>query len=333
MADRQQTGEERGRRDMDGYQRYSQGYDPEADRGRGMQGSREGEWGREDPNRRYDQESGYRGGTQSREYDRPRESGGGDWRDREEMGQRRYSEEDSFGNRGRSQRYGQGYGGGSSGQLGEPGWRSSGEQRYGGGEGWEQDRRASYGRGEDWRYGMGFGSMGGRENYGQERQWRGEGYKGGQSGQYRGQERYGQSMDYGDSGQGYAQSYGPRYGLDPQSGMSPSGRMDDSGKGYGPYAGKGPKDYKRADDAIRNDACETLTQHDRIDATEINVSVLDGQVTLSGSVDDRKQRRMAEDAVMDLSGVKDVSNQLRIGGKPAYQAEKEERERQESMQH
>jgi hypothetical protein len=42
------------------------------------------------------------------------------------------------------------------------------------------------------------------------------------------------------------------------------------------------------------------------------VQVRNGEVTLTGMVDDRRQKRMAEDTVESVPGVKDVQNQLRV---------------------
>lgn len=79
----------------------------------------------------------------------------------------------------------------------------------------------------------------------------------------------------------------------------------------GPHAGKGPKGYKRADERIHEEVCETLTRHGGIDAKEIEVEVEGGEVTLKGMVEDRNQKRMAEDSAEAVSGVMDVHNQLR----------------------
>ncbi|HVJ17205.1 MAG TPA: BON domain-containing protein, partial [Polyangiaceae bacterium] len=42
------------------------------------------------------------------------------------------------------------------------------------------------------------------------------------------------------------------------------------------------------------------------------VTVENGEVTLSGTVSDRRQKRIAEDAAGAVMGVKDVANRLRI---------------------
>jgi hypothetical protein len=82
----------------------------------------------------------------------------------------------------------------------------------------------------------------------------------------------------------------------------------------GGHRGKGPLSYQRADDRIRDAVCEVLTDDDRVDATNIEVTVKSGEVTLSGTVEDRYQKRCAEDVVESVSGVKDIQNQIRVAG-------------------
>ncbi len=78
------------------------------------------------------------------------------------------------------------------------------------------------------------------------------------------------------------------------------------------FVGKGPKGYKRSDDRIREDVCEQLTRHPGVDASDIEITVRDGDVTLAGTVPERQMKRIAEDVVEDISGVTDVSNHLRV---------------------
>jgi osmotically-inducible protein OsmY len=82
----------------------------------------------------------------------------------------------------------------------------------------------------------------------------------------------------------------------------------------GQFAGRGPKGYQRSDDRIREDVSDQLTEHAHIDASEIEVDVSGGVVTLTGSVDDRWAKRLAEDIAEGVPGVRDVMNQLRVGG-------------------
>jgi osmotically-inducible protein OsmY len=77
------------------------------------------------------------------------------------------------------------------------------------------------------------------------------------------------------------------------------------------FAGKGPKGYTRSDDRIREDVCDRLEASHDIDASDIEVSVSGGEVTLSGAVTERRLKRLAEDIVDDVPGVREVHNQLR----------------------
>ena len=78
------------------------------------------------------------------------------------------------------------------------------------------------------------------------------------------------------------------------------------------YTGRGPRDYRRSDERIHEDVCDRLTEGSHVDAFEIEVRVRDGEVTLSGYVPSRHQKREAEDIAASVSGVKDVINELRI---------------------
>lgn len=83
-------------------------------------------------------------------------------------------------------------------------------------------------------------------------------------------------------------------------------------RGSGPHRGKGPAGYRRSDERIRELVCESLTDDDEIDALDIAVSVTGGEVTLSGTVDDRRAKRAAEDCAYSVTGVRDVQNRLRV---------------------
>lgn len=125
------------------------------------------------------------------------------------------------------------------------------------------------------------------------------------SGQHRGAEGW-QGGPYGQSGQ------------DDQGGQSRQGdQRHQSGQsfrdqGSGGYAGRGPRGYQRSDERIREDISDRLMEHPDIDASDIEVQVKDGEVTLQGTVDERRTKRMAEDLAEDCSGVRDVMNQLKV---------------------
>ncbi|HEY6815321.1 MAG TPA: BON domain-containing protein [Croceibacterium sp.] len=78
------------------------------------------------------------------------------------------------------------------------------------------------------------------------------------------------------------------------------------------YRGHGPSGYTRADERIREDASERLTDDWAVDARKIEVAVSGGEITLNGTVTSREQKRRAEDLVENVSGVKHVQNNLRV---------------------
>jgi hypothetical protein len=88
----------------------------------------------------------------------------------------------------------------------------------------------------------------------------------------------------------------------------------------GAFTGKGPKGYVRSDERIREDVCEHLSYHPYIDASDIEVTVREGEVTLSGTVDGRMVKRAAEECCDHVRGVKDVHNHLRVRPQTEQQA-------------
>jgi hypothetical protein len=78
------------------------------------------------------------------------------------------------------------------------------------------------------------------------------------------------------------------------------------------HKGKGPKGYKRSDERIREEVCQALTDDEVIDASRIEVKVLDAEVTLNGEVSHREERRRAEDVIDRVRGVEHVQNNLRV---------------------
>lgn len=149
-------------------------------------------------------------------------------------------------------------------------------------------------------------------------------------GQYQGESGHGaQPGHHGDfSGGGYlgrgtgsrprheARS-GGAFGEDPRGWRGPGdgdpGRYGgDAGRSGGGHRGRGPKNYTRADQRILEDVCERLTEDDHIDASDIEVQVSDGVVTLTGSVDVRSMKHHAEDVAEACGGVRDVENRIRV---------------------
>lgn len=78
------------------------------------------------------------------------------------------------------------------------------------------------------------------------------------------------------------------------------------------HFGKGPKGFKRSDERIREEVSEALFRDNAVDASEVEVNVRDGEVTLSGTVEDRRMKRLAEDCAESVSGVNEVRNEIRV---------------------
>ncbi len=82
--------------------------------------------------------------------------------------------------------------------------------------------------------------------------------------------------------------------------------------GVGQHKGKGPKGYSRSDDRIKEDINDRLSDDEHLDASDIEVEVKNGEVRLTGTVDNRVSKRRAEDIADAVSGVQNVENGLRV---------------------
>lgn len=78
------------------------------------------------------------------------------------------------------------------------------------------------------------------------------------------------------------------------------------------HAGRGPRNWRRPDASIEEEVNEALTRDADVDATDIEVRVTDGEVTLEGRVPDRRSKRRAEDVAERSLGVRDVHNRLTV---------------------
>lgn len=78
------------------------------------------------------------------------------------------------------------------------------------------------------------------------------------------------------------------------------------------HSGKGPKGYRRSDRRIEEEINERLTFHPYIDASDVQVSVDHGEVTLSGTAPDKRSKRLAEDTAYMGRGVQEVHNRIKI---------------------
>ncbi len=77
-----------------------------------------------------------------------------------------------------------------------------------------------------------------------------------------------------------------------------------------PRAG-GPAE-QRPDEAIWEDIHEHLTINPDLDATEIEIAVEDGDVTLTGRVDTREAKWLVEEIARGIAGVVDLHNRLKV---------------------
>lgn len=89
-------------------------------------------------------------------------------------------------------------------------------------------------------------------------------------------------------------------------------RMEGGRRGRGPRA-QVPADPSASDDErIRAEVVQRLAEDWYVDASDIAVSVENGEVRLTGSVENRPEKRLAEDCADDVAGVHDVVNNLSI---------------------
>lgn len=229
--------------------------------------------------------------------------------------------------RGRGETRGRPYDEGQPRQVGTPGQRGQGERwqhgYFGQGQRFEGDPF-------DQRDDRGWEDRRSREEQSQiQRPWRAERYGEPSSGHRRPSSSYGQPA-YGGSQSPYDQGdisswYGGDTGmgepgssrLGAQSGYRPEGIGQGGRLSRGQFSGRGPRGYQRSDDRIREDACELLTEHGEIDASDMEVEVRDGTVILRGAADSGRTRRLAEELVEGIPGVHDVHNELRVNRQSA----------------
>jgi BON domain len=137
------------------------------------------------------------------------------------------------------------------------------------------------------------------------------------SGGFEGMDRGSQGVGGNWQQSGGTRGYGSEFGRGAQdfgggSGFGEMQRPLESTRGR--FTGRGPKGYIRSDERIREDVSDRLEQHGEIDASEIEVQVANGEVTLEGTVEDRRTKRMAEDIIETCPGVKEVHNRIRVQG-------------------
>jgi osmotically-inducible protein OsmY len=183
--------------------------------------------------------------------------------------------------------YSSGYGGSSS--YGQSSYGNSGAGNYGYG----QQYRGNRGYDEDFNEDYGTGSYGYGNRYNRDRD---RDYNSWSNRQNRDRDWWDKTKDEVSSWFGDDEAERRR-------------RMD---RRMAQHRGRGPKGYTRSDERIREDINDRMSEDAFLDATEIEVTVSNGEVTLTGTVDNRIDKRRAEDLAEDISGVKNVQNQLRV---------------------
>jgi hypothetical protein len=113
---------------------------------------------------------------------------------------------------------------------------------------------------------------------------------------------------------GRGRYYGPRYDWEAGYGTSYRWRREKD------FKGRGPRGYQRADERIADDVNDRLLVSSEVDATDISVSVNQGEVVLSGRVSGREEKRVAEWLADSVAGVVDVKNELKVGASSGSKA-------------
>jgi len=192
----------------------------------------------------------------------------------------------------------------------------SGRQNYWG-RGWENERDESN---RESRYGS-YGRSGAER-----------GYSEGLTGDYP-QQRYNyptgfrSTERYGERERGYGERSGRDYDYDREGGRGWLDRASDAvASWFGDeeaerrrrmdeqreHRGRGPKGYRRSDERIKEDVNDRLSDDYYLDASDVEVAVENMEVTLTGTVRNRNDKRRAEDLAESVSGVTNVENRLRV---------------------
>jgi hypothetical protein len=86
-------------------------------------------------------------------------------------------------------------------------------------------------------------------------------------------------------------------------------------EGMRKLTGRAPKGYHRSDERIRDDVCEHVARS-WVNAEDVEIKVERGEVTLTGFVERRDDKRAIEDLAEDVFGVDEVHNQIRLRREP-----------------
>jgi osmotically-inducible protein OsmY len=90
------------------------------------------------------------------------------------------------------------------------------------------------------------------------------------------------------------------------------GRSSERRKPGGSQTGRTPQFHRRTDDKIHEEIWELLANNPDLDASEIELHVEGGEVTLTGTVESRDAKWLTEDLVTSVTGVREVNNRLKV---------------------
>lgn len=102
-----------------------------------------------------------------------------------------------------------------------------------------------------------------------------------------------------------------RFGT-PRGDWERESRWEGSGPETASFRGRGPRNYRRPAERILEEVHHRLEDDGWVDATDIEVSIDGGDVTLAGRVETREMRRRAEELVESVPGVEHVRNDVRV---------------------
>lgn len=242
----------------------------------------------------------------------------------------RYGTQDrnyGYGGREYGSSYGGGFNQGNSSYYGSGGSHGTGGSSYGNSRNLYDRDYEGFNRGNNNNKESNIGAG----NYGDQsrnRSWGNEG----SYGRGHGSSNYGSNYNYRDQAGNYGRNYGQNYDRGGYGSNDPNERSwwdrtkDEVASWFGDedaerrrqrdnFKGKGPKNYSRSDERIKEDINDRLSDDPWIDASEIDVTVNSGEVTLTGTVSERTEKRRAEDIAEAVSGVKHVENRVRVGHK------------------
>jgi osmotically-inducible protein OsmY len=121
-------------------------------------------------------------------------------------------------------------------------------------------------------------------------------------------------QDWAESGREQASRMGAsmrQWADAPRGEQGGSEAMRHAGREERPFVGRGPKGYQRSDERIREDVSDRLSEG-YLDASDIEVTVSGGEVTLGGTVRTKEWKRLSEDIAESIAGVKQVHNHLHV---------------------